>query len=91
MNTHENNIKRLKAILKGFDIPISALMLTGYSQPYCSRAIKGDPKCCSINFIRKVEENLGRIIDKRNVQVFDIPRIAETDLFNATYISMPER
>jgi hypothetical protein len=70
----DDNGGRLKAILEGFDIPISAVAeVSGISRAYVSRVLSpNDPLTGNDPFWLKVEKALGRLVDSRRGQVFRI-------------------
>ena len=76
----DSNLVKLKAIVEAFGIPVSALQMSGYSQSYCSRALAGDVKCLSEKFFRRIDENLGKLIDGRKKCFFDLPSVRVEDV-----------
>jgi len=68
------NGRRLKAILDGFDIPLATVAgVSGISRTYVSRVLsENDPLNGNDQFWLKVEKALGKIVDSRRGQVFEI-------------------
>ena len=83
----ETNLRKLKAIVEAFGIPVSALELSGYSQGYCSRALSGDERCLSEKFFAELEEHLGELVDRRRKKFFDLPAVKEEEIAS---LSSPE-
>jgi len=70
----DNNSRRLKAILDGFDIPLATVAkVSGISRTYVSRVLSpNDPLNGNDSFWLKVEKALGKLVDSRRGQVFEI-------------------
>lgn len=73
----KNNAARLKAVCEGFGIPITEVAKQcGVSQPYISRILSSaDPMDGSARFWRRVENELGRLVEKRQKQIFEIQAV----------------
>lgn len=70
----DNNGRRLKAILDAFDIPLASVAeVSGISRTYVSRVLSPhDPLTGNDAFWIKVENGLGKLVDARRGQVFQI-------------------
>lgn len=70
----DDNSRRLKAILDGFDIPVSTVAdICGLSRTYVSRVLSpNDPLTGNDPFWLKIEKSMGKLIDARRGQVFQI-------------------
>ncbi len=70
----KNNAARLKAVCEGYGIRMSVVAKQcGVSQPYISRIFSStDPLEGSSQFWRRVEAELGRLVDQREKQIFNI-------------------
>lgn len=69
------NAMRLRAISEFFDVSASTIAeLCGVSRPYVSRIMSdSDTLTGSSQFWRRLEGSLGRLIEERKAQVFDVP------------------
>ena len=70
----DDNTRRLKAIVEGFSIPISAVAAAaGISRAYVSRVLSDtDALTGNDAFWLKIERSLGRLIEARRAQVFQL-------------------
>jgi len=70
-----DNVARLRAIVSALDIPLASVArLSGMSRPFVSRLIHGEDRLASnVLFWKTLEANLGRLVEQRQVAVFDIP------------------
>ena len=71
------NSSRLRAIMAGFSIPTSEVAkVAGVSKPYISRilSLNDDMKATDAFWIR-LEKELGRLIDARKGQVFEVKAV----------------
>ena len=68
------NRQRLRAIFHAFDLSAASVAdITGFSRPYVARLLsEQDDLSGSPEFWRVLEERLGRVIDARRGQVFDV-------------------
>ena len=68
------NSRKLRVIIDGFDIPISAVaQATGISRTYVSRVLsENDELAGNDQFWMKIERGLGKLIEARRAQVFSI-------------------
>jgi len=74
MNSDFNQLK-LKAIVDAFTIPVTVVaQATGVSRPYVARILsERDNFGGSPQFWSSLERNLGKIIEQRHGQVFEVP------------------
>ena len=75
------NLDRVRLLMRLFGLSISEVAKAGgVSRPYLSRALGGSLVPSPV-FWRRLEENLGRLVDQRGSQFFQIPVTAcEGDL-----------
>ena len=75
------NLDRVRLLMRLFGLSISEVAKAGgVSRPYLSRALSGNLKP-SPAFFRRLEGNLGRLVEQRGSQFFQIPITAcEGDL-----------
>ena len=75
------NLDRVRLLMRLFGLSISEVAKAGgSSRPYLSRALSGSLQP-SPAFFRRLEGNLGRLVDQRGSQFFQIPVTAcEEDL-----------
>ena len=75
------NLDRVRLLMRLFGLTISEVAKAGgVSRPYLSRALGGSLQPSPV-FWRRLEENLGRLVDQRGSQFFQIPVTAcEGDL-----------
>ena len=75
------NLDRVRLLMRLFGLSISEVAKAGgSSRPYLSRALSGSLQP-SPAFFRRLEGNLGRLVDQRGSQFFSIPVTAcEGDL-----------
>lgn len=75
------NLDRVRLLMRLFGLTVSEVAKAGgASRPYLSRALSGNLKP-SPAFFRRLEGNLGRLVDQRGSQFFSIPVTAcEGDL-----------
>ena len=75
------NLNRVRLLMRLFGLTISEVAKAGgASRPYLSRALSGSLQP-SPTFFRRLEGNLGRLVDQRGSQFFSIPVTAcEGDL-----------
>lgn len=68
------NSRKLRVIIDGFDIPISAVAeAAGISRTYVSRVLsERDELAGNDQFWMKIERGLGKLIESRRAQVFQI-------------------
>ena len=67
------NLDRVRLLMRLFGLSISEVAKAGgSSRPYLSRALSGNLKPSPI-FWRRLEGNLGRLVDQRGSQFFQIP------------------
>jgi predicted transcriptional regulator len=73
MNT-EANRKKLRALVKAFDLsPTAIAQATDVSRPYIARLLsEKDDFSGSPQFWASIERSLGKIIEARRGQVFDV-------------------
>jgi DNA invertase Pin-like site-specific DNA recombinase len=73
MATNDNS-RRLRAIIEGFSIPIAAVAeAAGISRAYVSRVLsENDDLTGNDQFWLKVEKSLGKLIEARRAQVFQL-------------------
>jgi len=70
---HAANLSRLKALIEILGVTKADLArAVGYSRPYCSRLLSGDPAVGTPEFYRKVESVLPRLIEMRKRSYFSI-------------------
>lgn len=81
----DDNSRKLKAILDGFDIPASAVAdQCRISRAYVSRVLSpNDAFSGNDSFWIKVEKALGRLVDARRGQVFQIGAVSVADIEKA--------
>ena len=75
------NLDRVRLLMRIFGLTISEVAKAGgASRPYLSRALSGSLVPSPV-FWRRLEGNLGRLIDQRGSQFFQIPvTVCEQDL-----------
>ena len=67
------NLARVRLLMRLFGLTISEVAKAGgSSRPYLSRALSGSLQP-SPAFFRRLEGNLGRLVDQRGSQFFSIP------------------
>lgn len=67
------NLARVRLLMRLFGLTISGVAKAGgSSRPYLSRALSGSLQP-SPAFFRRLEGNLGRLVDQRGSQFFSIP------------------
>ena len=67
------NLDRVRLLIRLFGLSISEVAKAGgVSRPYLSRALSGSLQP-SPSFFRRLEGNLGRLVDQRGSQFFSIP------------------
>ena len=70
----DSNLDRIKAVMAIFGLSVTQVAKAGgVSRPYLSRALGGTLKP-SPTFFRRLETNLGRLVEQRSGQVFSIPQ-----------------
>ena len=70
---NERNLDRVRLLMRLFGLTISEVAKAGgVSRPYLSRALSGSLQP-SPAFFRRLEGNLGRLVDQRGSQFFSIP------------------
>lgn len=80
--TSLNNVARLRSILNALKINVSQVAkLTNYSRPFVSRIIHGDEKLAKNTlFWKTLEENFSRLVEMRQVHIFEIPSVETSKL-----------
>lgn len=70
----DGNSRRLRAILEAFEIPLATVAaVSGLSRTYVSRVLSpNDPLTGNDQFWLKVERSLGKLVESRRGQVFQI-------------------
>jgi len=70
----DDNARRLRAIIEGFSIPISAVAeAAGISRAYVSRVLSDkDDLTGNDQFWLRIERSLGKLVEARRAQVFQI-------------------
>ena len=74
----DGNLIRLRAVMALFGLSITEVArAAGVSRPYVSRVMSGDEKLNggSPKFFRKLEMNLGKLVDGRSGQVFEVEAV----------------
>ena len=76
-SSQQNRIK-LRAIVTAFDLsPSSIAEATGVSRPYVARLLsQADDFCGSPQFWLSLERNLGKVIEVRRGQVFEVAALS---------------
>ena len=69
------NLNRVRLLMRLFGLTISEVAKAGgSSRPYLSRALSGNLKPSPV-FWRRLEGNLGKLVDQRGSQFFSIPGV----------------
>ena len=82
----EANRQKLRALAKAFDLSPSAIAeLTGVSRPYVARLLsEKDEFTGSSQFWSELERNLGKVIESRRGQVFDVAALPADSIESLT-------
>jgi len=82
MINNDFNRLKLRAIVQAFDLPVVAIAeAVGVSRPYVARLLsEKDDFTGSPQFWSSIERNLGKIIEKRHGQIFQVEALPVVDV-----------